>query len=35
MSLWTWTAALATDRGDLQRTMPLPQWDIVRMDSCR
>ena len=35
MSLWTVTSILAADRGDLQRTMPLPQWDIVRMESCR
>ena len=34
MSLWTLTAVLAQGKEDLQQQMPLPQWDIVRMEPC-
>ena len=34
MSLWTLTAILAKDRYDLQQRMPLPPWDIVRLERC-
>lgn len=35
MSLWTLTATFAKDTSDLQRRMPLPPWNIVRLERCR